>query len=175
MEKIKSKLSLYELIEEITESRESQSDKSALQQLQQLQGDLSLCNNSDNFVTCSVTSTLQERYSDQLPKQNHSAAGGHVPDPLNLDPDFSRAGLIVKLHSDLLNEDFYLCSTSKLRDMAMKHDPGVVAYLLDEIECLAGLRSEEVRRLHMVKKFFPGGEFIRVVNVEDSIFNRGRE
>ena len=42
-----------------------------------------------------------------------------IPDPVSEqlipDPDFSKADLIVKLHSDLLNEDFFLVSDGELR------------------------------------------------------------
>jgi len=70
MEKLKDELSLYEWIEEIKKSRVMQNDNPALQALQALQSDLSLCNNSNNFVTHTVTSTLQGRYNDQKPKQD---------------------------------------------------------------------------------------------------------
>lgn len=107
------------------------------------------------------------------PKQDPTEpVADSVYNSLTLDPDFTKAGLIVKFYSDLLNEDFYLCSTPQLRDLARKHDQGIVAYLPEEVERLAGLRPEEVKRLHMVKKAFPGGEFISSGNAEDSIFNR---
>jgi hypothetical protein len=95
-----------------------------------------------------------------------------IPEQLIPDPDFSKAGLIVKLHSDLLNEDFFLVSDGELRARVEAENQGIVAYLPEEIERLAGLGPEEVKRLHMIKKAFPDSEFISVGNAEDSIFNR---
>lgn len=99
---------------------------------------------------------------------------GPVPilDLLTFNPDFSRAGLVVKLHSDLLNEDFFLVSDTKLKAKVEAENPGTVVYLPGEIERLAGIGPEEAKRLHMVKKAFPGGELIGVGNVEDSVFSR---
>ena len=64
-----------------------------------------------------------------------------IPDPVSEqlipDPDFSKAGLIVKLHSDLLNEDFFLVSDGELRARVEAENQGIVAYLPEEIERLA--------------------------------------
>ncbi|MCL6584877.1 MAG: hypothetical protein K6U11_14755, partial [bacterium] len=70
--------SLYEWIENLNEGRKNFNHESALQALQQLQDDLSLCNNSDNFVTSSVTSTLEVHCSE--PNQQRTAFR-HVEQP----------------------------------------------------------------------------------------------
>ena len=112
----------------------------------------------------------------QAEKQGQSENRAQIPEQLTPDPDFSKAGLIVKLHSALLNEDFFLVSDEGLKAIVEAENPGTVVYLPEEIERLASLgadlRPEEVKRLHLVKNAFPGGEFISAGNAEDSIFNR---
>jgi hypothetical protein len=170
MKKIEGNPSLYERIEDAKKSHEWDFDKPALPALPALPSDLSNCNNLSNSVARSDSGALPGRYDEKKTKQDPS---GPVPiqDPLTLDPDFSRAGLVVKLHSDLLSEDFFLVSDEDLRAQVMAENPGAVAYLPDEIERLAGIRPEEAKRLHMVKKAFPG-EFVGAGSAADSIFNR---
>jgi len=63
--------SLYDVIEEIKNDRESKFDYFTSQASQASQEALSLCNNSNNFVTHSVTSTSQGRHSEPTtPKQD---------------------------------------------------------------------------------------------------------
>ncbi len=62
--------SLYEEIEKIKNDRESKFDYFTSQASQASQDALSLCNNLDNSVTHSVTSTSQGRHSEPTPKQD---------------------------------------------------------------------------------------------------------
>lgn len=73
--------------------------------------------------------------------------------------DFIKANLIVKLHSDLIGEDFYIVSNTEAKAQAEMATPGIVVYLPDEIIRLGCLTQEEVVKAHMVKKVF-GGEFV---------------
>jgi hypothetical protein len=76
-----SEPSLYEWIEGLGKNRVTLNDKSSATNATALQGDLTLCNDSDNFVAHSVEPTLQERYKDQEPepKQDPPAT---IPDPV---------------------------------------------------------------------------------------------
>jgi len=89
-----------------------------------------------------------------------------IDDP---DADFIKANIIIKLHSDLTGEDFYLCSTPELKNECRANDPDIVAYLPHEIRKLSGLKPEKVQSLHYARKIF-GGEIIARNRVEDSIF-----
>jgi len=91
--------------------------------------------------------------------------------PNDPDQDFIQANLIIKLHSDLVGEDFYLCSTPELKDECKANDPNTVAYLPAEIRKLFDLKPNEVEKSHLLKKEF-GGEIIAKNKLEDSIFTR---
>ncbi len=92
-------------------------------------------------------------------------------DITSLNPDFSKANLVVTLHSDLLNEDFFLVSNPELRSKVEAENPGTVAYLPQEIENLAGLGPDKVKKLHYSKKIF-GGEFVSRGKASESIFTQ---
>ncbi len=92
----------------------------------------------------------------------------------SLDPDFTKANLIIKFHSDLLNEDFYLVSNQKLKAKIEAKNPGIVVYLPQEIEYLTGLEPEAIKKLHCLRNAF-GGAFIARNKAEDSIFNQPKE
>lgn len=94
--------------------------------------------------------------------------------PDDPDADFIKANLIIKLHSDLIGENIYFCSSPKLRDECTANDPDTVAYLPHEGRKLSGLKPDEVKKLHYARKRF-GGEFIQRNKLEDSIFTRTQE
>ncbi len=153
--------SLYEWILDIQESQKvtgNGNGQSIATTATPLQSDLSLCNNLDNFVAHAEASALQGRYND----------------PVNinsLNSDFTKANLVIRFHSDLLNEDFFLVSNPELRSKIEIQNLGLVVYLPQEIEHLSGLKPEEVKKLHYMRKAF-GGQFISRVKAEDSIFDR---
>jgi len=71
MKKIEGNPSLYERIENTKKGHAWDFDKLPLQPLQPLQGELSNCNDSNNFVAYPETSALQERYNEPTsPKQD---------------------------------------------------------------------------------------------------------
>ncbi len=150
MKKLKDKnLTLYERIEEKEKSRTEQNDKPAFQAFQAFQGDLSLCNNSNNFGTELKAAVFRGRSEGQEPKQDpcpvavppmpivvpdaelisrsleyldgiNEDLSGWTPwkrqgvtlqddqiDINSLNSDFTKANLVIRFHSDLLNENFF--------------------------------------------------------------------
>jgi len=89
----------------------------------------------------------------------------------NPDQDFIQANMIIKFHSDLTEEDFYLCSNPELKSECKDNDPETVVYLPHEIRQLFGLKPDEVKKLHYARQIF-GGEIIQRNKLKDSIFTR---
>jgi hypothetical protein len=73
---------LYEVIEEIKDNRDGNCDYFTSQASQASQDALSLCNDVDNFVTHSVTSTSQGRHNDQEPTPRENLLPA-VSDPVD--------------------------------------------------------------------------------------------
>lgn len=65
-----------------------------------------------------------------------------------------KESLAVKIRSELLDEDLWLL----FGDIRM--DDGLVCYYPEEIEHLKTLPPEEVKKIHSVKKIFPGSRLI---------------
>lgn len=70
--------------------------------------------------------------------------------------EFADAGRAVKVFSEVLGEDIYLCSDENA--MMMVHAEGLVAYLPDELMSIhqAHPKREELMQIHEVKKSFDG-------------------
>jgi hypothetical protein len=70
--------------------------------------------------------------------------------------EFADAGRAVKVFSEILGEDIYLCSDENA--MKMVHAEGLVAYLPDELMAIhqAHPSSEALKLIHEVKKSFNG-------------------
>lgn len=70
--------------------------------------------------------------------------------------EFAGAGQAVKVFSEILGEDIYLCSDENA--MKMVHAEGLVAYLPDELMAIhqAHPSSEALKLIHEVKKSFNG-------------------
>lgn len=70
--------------------------------------------------------------------------------------EFADAGRAVKVFSEILEEDIYLCSDEDAQEMIQAE--GLVAYLPDELMAIHQARpgSEALKLIHEVKKSFNG-------------------
>ncbi len=59
----------------------------------------------------------------------------------------------IKMYSEVLGEVIFLISTEEAKSLA---DAGCVVYTFDEIERLIDMPEEGIRRIHQVKRNFPG-------------------
>ena len=66
--------------------------------------------------------------------------------------EFKSRNIAIRIHSDVLEEDFWLVSNEETREH-LKAD-GLVCYLAEEIPNLRGLSKERLRYINEVKKIF---------------------
>lgn len=110
-----------------------------------------------------------EQYSKRLESGKDIQQEAGQINITSLPPDFKNTKLILKLHSELLGEDFYLVANRELKSKVEAENLSVVVYLPHEIEYLSSLHLRELKRIHAVKKVF-GGEVVLKGEAKDSLF-----